>query len=33
MFTTVNSFPGREELDLNPFQFHLQVGLDDVPSV
>jgi len=29
----VNAFPGREELDLNPFQFHPQVGLDGVPSV
>lgn len=33
MFTAVNSFPRREELDLNPFQFHPQIGLDDVPNI
>lgn len=33
MFTTVHSLPGREGFDLNPFQLHPQVGLDDVRSV
>lgn len=33
MFTTVNSYPGRGELDFNPFQFHPQVGPGDVPNI
>lgn len=32
MFPTVNPFWRSEELDLNPFQFHAQAGLDDVSN-